>query len=941
MRIALGVAAVAAAGIGTSTFVRGTLGRYVETYFSRRAVRQLADVVGRDYATRPVEGRLSGGFHYAPAAAWQPGTTPSPDLTIALAVLEKAFNSSDSTVNAAGAGVAWLVAGNVDRAIDALEAATLDDPTNADYQNDLSAAYLERASRTDRLDYLPRAIAAAERAIQSRPDAEEAWFNLALALEKVGLRLDASAWAEAEKRQADLGWRAEAQRKRTAFLGPVAARDWEGARAQILEAAAGKASHYTLDSDYREQAREWVEDVALPSWGAAYAAGDAATADHRFWEARTVARWLVDVHGDTMPRAGVESIDRLLKAGQHKGVRSLALAHVALGRAYADTKANQVLKAADDLRQVVTQFEAGSSPYGAWAAIYGAVADRTRADNQAAARQLALIPARDLVSFRYLRARAAWLYGLIDISAGRLDEAGREYRSALDDLVAGGETDGVAAMRSVIAEQSFYVGDSQLAWHMARDALVLVDSTRSLDRRELTLVMPGLLASWQDLPEAALHFDSAYVNLARREHDVTGLAEALVRRAEIYDRLGFHDRAAADLRAAQEELPQIPDPARRERRANELRVVAGVVEGRTDPLRGRVELTRALDFFESGGFSLRAVRLHLTRGRLAREAGFVNDARADYMAGIDEFERQRRGWTVEQTRLSSFDEAWSLFEEMVGLEGVKGSAHADAALEIAERGRAQTLLDSIHGSMPGRRSLVQIRNELPADVDVLFYSTLEKELLIWRVGREGSAATSVNVDRATLERRIARFTSSIEKGNLEEVRVIGRDLYSILIAPVNRSIDDDKALVVIGDGVIQRVPFAALVTDDGHYLIEKRPIAWSPSLSVYVSSRAPETGSLGTTLVVVPPTDSIEGVMPLPAALTEGRDVAHRYSRSDLLTGDRADVTGFLAAARDARIVHFAGHSVVNPQYPSLSYLQLAGGTSASGRLRASTDRGR
>jgi CHAT domain-containing protein len=599
--------------------------------------------------------------------------------------------------------------------------------------------------------------------------------------------------------------------------------------------------------------------------------------------------------------------------------------------------ANRILSAAATLRDAAPHFRRARSPYADWAAIYGAVADRANGDNAAAGRDLESIPPQDLTAFQYLRARAAWLGGLIHMSAGHLDEAGQQYSDALSDLLGGGETEGVIAMRSVIAEYSFYVGDSEQAWRMSHQALALLDQTRSTDRRELTLIIAGFLASWQELPEAALHFESAYVDLARREHDATNIPEALTHRAQTYERLGLHDRATADLQAATAALPDVPDTALRERRANELRVAIGTVDRRSDPERASAELTRALDFFEKGQFSLRGVRLHLARGRVAMSAGRGDEARRDYLTGIEEFERQRVGWTTEQTRLSSFDEAWSLFDEMIRLESARSDAHGAAALEIAERGRAQALLDAIRGPVRSRVPLTALQRRLGSNADVLFYATLDEALFVWHITADAVTSARIPMDRADLERRIRRFTSAIERDDARAVRALGRTLFSTLVGPVARTLHPDRPLVVIGDGVIQRIPFAALVTDSGRYLVEERSIAWSPSLSVYASEPISSMDrSLGGALVVVPPT-AREDVAPLPGAEAEGREVARQYTGAALLTGDGADVTRFLAAARGARVLHFAGHSVVNPRYPAMSYLQLGGSTPATGRLFATT----
>ena len=163
---------------------------------------------------RPGEGRFSGGFAYAdPPLVFrgEAGSTISSDVRIAAANIQKRAESERSSTASAAFGVALMVVGEFDKGIDMLEQVVRETPTAATFQSDLAAAYLARARYRDRADDWPRALAAAERAIQQDKTLAEAYFNRALALEGLHLYSEArAAWNEYQRIDPASDWTREA-----------------------------------------------------------------------------------------------------------------------------------------------------------------------------------------------------------------------------------------------------------------------------------------------------------------------------------------------------------------------------------------------------------------------------------------------------------------------------------------------------------------------------------------------------------------------------------------------------------------------------------------------------------------------------------------------------------------------------------------------------------
>jgi tetratricopeptide (TPR) repeat protein len=167
--------------------------------------------------TRPVEGRLTGGFKYAPppSPTRGPGDRDMPpDVRIAAARLEQAASGDQPAPGAlADLGVALLTLGDVNKAIDALERAVAQKPMDARYQSDLAAAYLARARREGSPADWPKALAASERALKAHPDLIEAWFNRAMAIEGAGMSPGEvrQAWQDYLTRDSSSDWARERQ----------------------------------------------------------------------------------------------------------------------------------------------------------------------------------------------------------------------------------------------------------------------------------------------------------------------------------------------------------------------------------------------------------------------------------------------------------------------------------------------------------------------------------------------------------------------------------------------------------------------------------------------------------------------------------------------------------------------------------------------------------
>ena len=181
----------------------------------RSETRDFADAVGNE---RTVEARLTGGFRYGPlrAPVRSGGSSAATDNWTLFAAAGRIREDADRDPTAANLhalGLAYLVLGDEDQAVQALEDAVAEAPDSAQYHSDLAGAYLARAGQLDRPDDLPRALGAAERAVKADERLIEARFNRALALESLFLVEQArQAWQDYVARDPGSEWANEARR---------------------------------------------------------------------------------------------------------------------------------------------------------------------------------------------------------------------------------------------------------------------------------------------------------------------------------------------------------------------------------------------------------------------------------------------------------------------------------------------------------------------------------------------------------------------------------------------------------------------------------------------------------------------------------------------------------------------------------------------------------
>src|SRR5262249_55252514 len=90
-------------------------------------------------------------------------------------------------------------------------------------------------------------------------------------------------------------------------------------------------------------------------------------------------------------------------------------------------------------------------------------------------------------------------------------------------------------------------------------------------------------------------------------------------------------------------------------------------------------------------------------------------------------------------------------------------------------------------------------------------------------------AITINVSEEKLTRLVNEFRQSIT-GRHPVFSAFARELYDLLIKPAEPHLHGVNALRIIPDGILWDVPFQALQTVNGRYLLEDYAVSYAPSL---------------------------------------------------------------------------------------------------------------
>jgi CHAT domain-containing protein/tetratricopeptide (TPR) repeat protein len=248
---------------------------------------------------------------------------------------------------------------------------------------------------------------------------------------------------------------------------------------------------------------------------------------------------------------------------------------------------------------------------------------------------------------------------------------------------------------------------------------------------------------------------------------------------------------------------------------------------------------------------------------------------------------------------------------------------------------------------PEPLDLAATRRALDPGTLLLSYSIGEEESYLFAIGPDAASfhVLRLRVTEAALRDEVRRFRTSIEQSRGAADRAVmlrlAAPLTAWLLAPVAPQIARAQRLLILPDGPLHFLPFAALA-DPGTaapagFLIEALPIHVAASATVYAElrkRRRPRSEArlvaFGDPLYPAPPAgaspEAARGprLEPLPGTRAEIESLRALFpGRARIFVGAEATEERVKAVGKDASILHLACHGLIDERFPLESALAL------------------
>lgn len=266
------------------------------------------------------------------------------------------------------------------------------------------------------------------------------------------------------------------------------------------------------------------------------------------------------------------------------------------------------------------------------------------------------------------------------------------------------------------------------------------------------------------------------------------------------------------------------------------------------------------------------------------------------------------------------------------------------ATSEAERGRlaadlaaAQAALPAIETGLPATAVVPPNWNppEPPVDTALVAFSVTAEATWVWvRWSSEPGRWIEIPLAEEALRVRVETFRRALGERSLaagERAAALGREL----LGPLPEAVRKAKAWVVVPDGPLWDLPVAALVVD-GAPVVANHVVTVAPSLHAYqILQQRPAMGGRGV-LVVTGEGEAEQARFESSAAAISDLYADSRVTTARPQPSSPEVVLQALGAA--PRVVHLMAHATIDPVSPAFSAIQLSpDGTYPEGRLEART----
>lgn len=943
-------------------------------FFCESGVDKGTAALARAYgAERPIEARLSW-LRYAPLAnkRGEPAKVDEISLTLAERILLSEVTEHPGPKAHHALGRYYLTQQKFDKAIDQMTIAAADDQQNARLQSDLGAALLEKGSagRSNAesgasLEDFARSLEHLNKALSLDDSLLEALFNLALCHQYMLLNQQARKdWQKYLEHDPNSSWAEEARRNLNELKEHKrrTSRSKEEALQQLLNACENRqaetAWQVVIENTEAITGRlVWWQLVGALTDASANGLPARSESDRILNALKYVGELEKQKTGDRY----VSALARFYETSSPKTRSVLVRAHQLMSNGHEfclQPRFDKALAAYTEARQQYAQagdrLEAAFADY--WIG-YCLLQQKKKEPSRAALESLIEYCKRQ--NFPWLLAQALNSFANCRQNTDELSKGIEITKQALQISTRIEDNYAIQKNMGQLANHYKFVGDYQQSF---------VQLKRSLDAARGH--WPGARQMWRtyetladvligsEYYAAAADCEKEALSLALEEtHDL--IYVSYVHLGIIYERL--HNTPEA-LQIAQRGFDIVrhltEDPAGGSMIAYATVQLGHIYRHTGDYAAASACYNRAIASSET---DFNPVTYDARKGRLLCYMAMHQDqvAEQELQSVLQSTDRYRSNILEERSKNKFFDIEQSLFDVAIDFKYSR-MQNAREAFQLSESSRARSLWDLINSQagvsgktadntdivIPYTTKLEEIMARLPERAQILQYAVLDDKVLIWVISSKDFAVAESKTTLKELKDKTLAYCNAVTN-NKEDISERSKELYDILIAPVESLLDGTRQICIVPDKVLNYLPFSTLVSSrTGHYLISDYILSFSPSSNVFLlctedAARKNALTSGERLLSVGNPSidrDRFPALRDLPAATQEANEIARHYFPNRILVEDEASAEAVANELSKSDVIHFASHYVVDDRSPLLSKLLLARGPVSLTPPRGSSD---
>jgi CHAT domain-containing protein/thioredoxin-like negative regulator of GroEL len=297
------------------------------------------------------------------------------------------------------------------------------------------------------------------------------------------------------------------------------------------------------------------------------------------------------------------------------------------------------------------------------------------------------------------------------------------------------------------------------------------------------------------------------------------------------------------------------------------------------------------------------------KGRLLEETGRSEEALQYYRQSISILQQMRQQIKPEDLKQSFLIDRYDPFKAAVELL-FRSRGNEQELVKFVDEAKSTTLkehLNPVNSTAPGKPQ--------EQSFAIVEYFFTRDRLLILATNKGRTQTVARDISSNEIYRQVGKFLESVRKNDSSNFIRTAKLLYGELIEPIENSAINASSgtLVILPDGPLYLLPFAGLQDRAGRFLIEKTPIVFAPSRSVFYHCLNLHRGSASTRDDLL----LVDGSAGLLNAQDEVAYISSLYKKNALIRSAK-DVATFAREAEEANIFHFSGHAIIQRGQPAL-----------------------